>query len=152
MAHFAELDQNNVVKRVIVVSDRDTSDENGIEDEQIGINFCKMLFGQNTNWRQTSYNSNIRKRYAGKGMIYNADLDAFIAPQPFPSWTLNSETADWDAPTPRPELTEEEIASRSYYIWDEDAYNEVGEGWTLFTPELPLILESGEESVGIAST
>lgn len=151
MAHFAELDQNNIVKRVIVVSNSDNSDENGIENEAYGVAFCKRLFGEHTNWKQTSYNNRIRKRYAGIGMLYNEVLDAFIAPQPFPSWSLNEETVEWEAPTPLPELTEEEIASRSFYIWDEESYNDVGEGWVLFTPPEPS-LPPGEEPVGIATT
>ena len=143
MAHFAELDYNNVVKRVIVVSDKNTSDENGVENELIGINFCKNLYGQNTNWKKTSYNNNIRKHFATKGMVYNEDIDAFIEKQPFPSWTLDTKTAVWNPPIIPPELTEEEIASESYYIWDEDSYNELGQGWVLFTPE--------KDPVGISS-
>lgn len=139
MAHFAELDPNNIVKRVIVVSNKDNSDENGIENESYGVAFCKRLFGEYTNWKQTSYNNKIRKRYAGTGMKYDEALDAFIPPQPFPSWILNEETIDWEAPTPQPELTEEEIASGSYYIWDENSYNDVGEGWVLFTPPEPTL-------------
>lgn len=100
MAHFAELDANNVVKRVIVVENKDCCDANGVEKESIGIAHCEWLLGGR--WVQTSYNGSMRKRYAGVGMIYNEELDAFIGPQPFPSWTLNSETADWEAPTPRP--------------------------------------------------
>lgn len=82
MAHFAELDDNNVVVRVIVVSDKDTSDENGVEQETIGVAFCKSLFGEDTKWVQTSYNGNIRGRYAGIGDTYDAKKDIFVAPEP----------------------------------------------------------------------
>jgi len=135
MAHFAELDENNVVKRVIVVSNNDTTNANGIEEEAVGVSFCRRLFGEHTNWKKTSYNHKFRKTFAGKGMIYNEEYDAFVVTQPFSSWSLNAETLDWDPPTPMPELTEEEIASSSFYVWDESAYNENGQGWTLFTPE-----------------
>ena len=94
MAHFAQLDENNVVIQVIVVSDSDTSDVNGIEYEEIGIAFCKKLFGFNTNWKQTSYNDKIRVRYAGIGYSYDENLDAFIPPKPYESWTLNQEIAN----------------------------------------------------------
>jgi hypothetical protein len=134
MAHFAQLDENNFVTQVIVVSNDDTSDSNGTEVESIGVAFCQKLFGADTNWKQTSYNSNMRVRYAGIGYSYNAELDAFISPKPHESWTLNSETADWQSPLgAAPELTEEE-REVSFYRWDEDAYqadNTVG--WVLET-------------------
>ena len=100
MAHFAKLDENNVVTEVHVVANRDTSDANGVEKEYIGQAFLEKLFGGN--WKQTSYNGNIRKNYAGIGYTYNADIDAFVPPQPYASWTLNNETAQWEAPTPMP--------------------------------------------------
>jgi hypothetical protein len=82
MAHFAELDENNVVKRVIVVGNADTSDAHGVEKEHIGAAFCERLLGGT--WKQTSYNGNMRKRYAGIGFVYNAALDAFVPPKPYP--------------------------------------------------------------------
>ena len=100
MAHFAKLDENNVVTEVHVVANKDTSDANGVEKEYIGQAFLEKLFGGT--WKQTSYNGNIRKNYAGIGYTYNADIDAFVPPQPFASWTLNNETAQWEAPTPMP--------------------------------------------------
>lgn len=78
MAHFAELDNMNKVIRVIVVDNKDTSDENGIEKEEIGIAFCKSLFGENTKWIQTSYNANFRGIYAGIGDTYDEDNDVFV--------------------------------------------------------------------------
>ena len=139
MAHFAQLDSNNVVTQVIVVSNDDTSDINGNEVESIGVAFCQKLLGADTNWKQTSYNSNMRVRYAGIGYSYNSELDAFVSPQPFASWTLDNDTADWVSPLgAAPDLTDDQIAARSYYRWDEDAYqadNTVG--WVLETPEAP---------------
>lgn len=99
MAHFARIDENNVVQQVIVVADKDTADANGNEMESIGVAFCQKLLGGN--WKQTSYNGNIRKNYAGIGYIYRADIDAFVAPQPYPSWVLD-ENAQWQAPVPMP--------------------------------------------------
>lgn len=130
MAHFAQLDENNVVTQVIVVSNEDTSDSNGVEVEEIGVAFCKKLLGADTNWKQTSYNNNFRVRYAGIGYKFYEELDAFIPPQPFASWVLNETTADWESPVgPAPTLTEVEIGAHSFYRWDEE-----GGAWVLETP------------------
>jgi hypothetical protein len=110
MAHFAQLDENNVVTQVIVVANKDTADANGVEKEHIGAAFCERLLGGT--WKQTSYNGSMRKRYAGIGFTYNADLDAFVPPKPYASWVLNNETADWDAPVAKPE-------DDKMYTWDE---------------------------------
>ena len=115
MAHFAELDENNVVKRVIVVANKDTADADGNEMESIGVAFCQKLLGGN--WKQTSYNGKIRKNYAGIGYAYRADIDAFVAPQPYPSWVLDA-NAQWQAPVPMPE-------DGKMYSWDEAA-----QAWT----------------------
>jgi hypothetical protein len=121
MAHFAGLDENNIVTQVIVVANEDTSDSNGVEVEEIGVAFCKKLLGADTRWKQTSYNNNFRVRYAGISYTYNEELDAFVPPQPFESWVLNEETADWESPVgPAPELTEEQLAIRAIYRWDEE--------------------------------
>jgi hypothetical protein len=101
MAHFAELDENNVVKRVIVVSNADTSDANGVEKEYIGAAFCEKLFGGT--WKQTSYNASFRKNYAGIGFTYNSSIDAFVPPKPYNSWILNNDTGRWEAPVALPE-------------------------------------------------
>jgi hypothetical protein len=101
MAHFAELDSSNVVKRVVVIANKDTSDANNNEVESIGVAFCQSLFGSGT-WIQTSYNSTIRKNYAGVGFSYRADIDAFVSPQPYPSWVLDMQTAKWSAPVAYP--------------------------------------------------
>ena len=136
MAHFAKLDENNVVTQVIVVDNKDITDPHtGQEDEILGIAFCKKLLGGN--WKQTSYNNNTRVRYAGIGYSYNAALDAFVPPQPHASWTLDNDTADWVSPLgAAPELTEAEVEARSFYRWDEDAYQaDNTTGWVLETPE-----------------
>ncbi len=86
MAHFAQLDDNNVVTQVIVVSNNELLDAGGQEREEMGIGFCQRLFGGN--WKQTSYNHNFRKRYAGIGYTYNAELDAFVPPKPFDNNTV----------------------------------------------------------------
>ena len=136
MAHFAKLDENNVVTQVIVVDNKDITDPHtGQEDEILGIAFCKKLLGGN--WKQTSYNNSMRVRYAGIGYSYNAALDAFVPPQPYASWTLDNETADWVSPLgAAPELTEAEVEAMSFYRWDEEAYQaDNTTGWVLETPE-----------------
>lgn len=109
MAHFAKLDDNNIVQQVIVV-DNNVLLQDGVEIEQLGIDFCKNLLGGN--WLQTSYNSNFRKNYAGIGFFYDSIKDAFIPPKPFPSWVLNEETCRWEAPIPKPHLLT---------YWDEES-------------------------------
>ena len=100
MAHFAQLDSNNTVTQVIVVANEELL-SNGVELEAKGIVFCKSLFGEDTNWKQTSYNASFRKNYAGIGFTYDPVADHFHAPQPYPSWTLN-EDAQWEAPVAYP--------------------------------------------------
>lgn len=120
MAHFAQLDENNIVIQVIVVDNAETHDVKGIENEELGIAFCKKLFGLDTKWKQTSYNGNIRKHYAGIGFEYHESIDAFVYPKPYSSWILNETEAVWESPVgPPPSLTQEEIDQRKYYTWDE---------------------------------
>lgn len=111
MAHFAQLDDNNVVTQVIVVANEELLFE-GVENETQGVIFCRSLFGNDTKWVQTSYNGNIRKRYAGIGYTYDADKDVFIAPKPYPSWTLDENT-DWQPPVPMP------VVEGKAYAWFE---------------------------------
>ena len=111
MAHFAELDKNNVVQRVIVVDNKNCCNEKGEEQEEIGITFCQELCGGGR-WVQTSYNNTFRKRFAGKGYTYNKELDAFIPPKPYKSWKLNKKTCTWQAPKPKPDDT-------NHWEWDE---------------------------------
>ena len=101
MAHFAEIGFDNTVIRVLVIPD---------EFESNGENWCRSLLGGN--WKQTSYNGAIRKNYAGIGFKYDVNLDAFIAPKPYPSWFLNEETCRWEAPVPYPN-------DGQLYSWDE---------------------------------
>lgn len=111
MAHFAQLDDNNTVVQVIVVNNNELLDENGQESEAKGIEFCQSLFGGD--WKQTSYNANFRKNYAGIGFTYDSVRDAFIPPKPFNSWVLDEETCGWQPPVPRP-------VDDKFYTWDED--------------------------------
>lgn len=113
MAHFAELNSNNQVIQVIVVHNNELLDENGNEVEQKGIDFCNSLFGEDTVWKQTSYNGNLRKNFAGKGFTYDEDRDAFIAPQPFSKWVLSEDTCRWSAPVAYPNDGKD-------YVWDEE--------------------------------
>jgi len=96
MAHFAELDQNNVVLRVVVVDNKDTSDAQGVEKEYIGAAFLERVLGGR--WIQTSYNGNIRKRYAGKGMVYLEDHDQFAGPKPSADHEYDPELGAWIVP------------------------------------------------------
>jgi hypothetical protein len=120
MAHFAELNENNIVTRVIVVANTELLDNQGIEQESKGILFCQQLLGGN--WKQTSYNGNFRKNYAGIGYTYDSTLDAFIPPQPYASWILDTETCQWQSPIPMPQ-------DGNIYQWDEDT-----EAWINVTP------------------
>jgi len=108
MAHYAQLDGNNVVTQVIVIDNKDTADANGVEKEYIGAAFCERLFGGT--WKQTSYNGRIRKNYAGIDYTYQADIDAFIPPKPYASWTLDA-NAQWQPPVAMP--------TDGMYSWDE---------------------------------
>ena len=124
MAHFAQLDSDNIVTQVIVVSNDDCLDSDGSESEAVGIAFCQNLLGADTNWVQASYNNNIRFRYAGIGMKYDSTNDVFYNPaSPYPSWVLNTSTWVWDAPVALPddagwnsEAPPTEFVS---YDWDE---------------------------------
>lgn len=100
MAHFAELDGSNVVVRVIVVDNSKLLDEDGVEQEYKGVAFCQYLFGGGK-WVQCSYNASFRKNTAFKGCKFDPELDAFIHPQPYPSWTLD-ENCRWQPPVPMP--------------------------------------------------
>jgi hypothetical protein len=110
MSHFAKLDENNVVIQVIVVDNKDTADASGVEKEYIGAAFCERLLGGT--WKQTSYNGNFRKNYAGVGYTYDSVRDAFIPPKPYPSWILNEQTCIWEPPVAMPQ-------DGKRYQWDE---------------------------------
>ena len=102
MAHFAKLGPGNVVEQVIVVDNKDTADANGVEKEHIGAAFCERILGGR--WVQTSYNGKFRKNYAGQGYTYDEQRDAFLPPKPYPSWVVNEDTCQWQAPVPMPEI------------------------------------------------
>ena len=111
MAHFAQLDNNNKVIRVIVVGNEFITNNDGIEIEQLGIDFCKKLTGNDAIWIQTSYNRNFRKNFAGPGHTYDSELDAFIPEKMYESWVLN-DNGSWIPPIPYP------TDGKNYY-WDE---------------------------------
>lgn len=115
MAHFAKLDLTNTVLSVEVVDNYNIVDSTGNEKEEIGIAYLESVYGvqEGIVWKQTSYNKNFRKNYAGTGFTYDAGRDAFIPPKPFASWLLNETTCQWEAPTPRP------TGDGKYYNWNE---------------------------------
>ena len=115
MAHFAELNDDNVVLRVIVINNNVILDKDNKESEELGIAFCKSLYGNDTNWKQTSYNSTTRKNFAGIGGTYDAEKDAFIPIKPFPSWVLD-EDCKWKSPVDYPS----DADPKKMYIWDEE--------------------------------
>lgn len=98
MAHFAKIDENNLVTQVIVVNNNELLNENSIEVEAKGIEFCQSLISGT--WVQTSYNGIFRKNFAGLGFFYDKELDAFYAPNPYPSWSLDVTNCVWTPPTP----------------------------------------------------
>jgi len=123
MAHFAKLDDQNIVLDVNVVNNETINNLPFPESEPVGVAFLTEWSGGYTNWKQTSYNGNFRKNYAGIGYTYDSVLDAFIAPKPYPSWLLNTETCQWKAPIPYP-------TDGKLYYWNEDTHQ-----WLEFTGE-----------------
>ena len=117
MAHFAEINDQNIVQRVVVVANDVLLDENGVEQEALGVSFCEQLLGGS--WKQTSYNSNFRKNFAGVGFSYDVARNAFLRPRPFVSWTLDEETCKWQPPVAYP-------SDNNEYEWDE-----VNQAWSL---------------------
>ena len=129
MASFAKIGLNNKVIEVLSVHNNELLDSNGVEQENIGIDFLTKLTGWAI-WKQTSYNTNagvhnnggtpLRKNHAGIGYTYDEDRDAFIPIKPYNSWVLNETTCLWEAPVVKPELTQEQIDNESYYSWNEE--------------------------------
>ena len=111
MAHFAKISDDGTVLEVIVVGNDDLLDADGVEQEQLGKDFCQNLFGGT--WVQTSYNKNFRKRYASIGGKYDSTNNVFLFPQPYPSWTLDDEY-EWQPPTPYP-------SDGKAYLWTEES-------------------------------
>lgn len=106
MAHFAKLDQNNVVTEVVVVSNDVAT------NEETGVSFLRTLYNEPTaNWKQTSYNATFRKNFAGVGYTYDSNRDAFISQKPYESWILNEDTCKWQPPVVRPDGS---------YKWNEE--------------------------------
>ena len=130
MAHFAELNSSNEVLRVIVISNEDV-DANGGDLHADAETFVESIVPHSedgTAWKQTSYNNNFRKQYAGIGDTFDASKNKFIKPKPFPSWSLDSND-DWKAPVTYPSHTT--IGSLQVYIsWDEDNQKWLGETFT----------------------
>jgi hypothetical protein len=116
MAHFAKLDNRNKVISVEVVVNEVITDADGNEQEQVGIEFLTQLYGGVGWYKQTSYNGTFRKNYAGVGFTYDLNRDAFIAPQPYPSWTLVEATCKWTAPVAYPDDGKD-------YDWNEASTN-----------------------------
>ena len=112
MAHFAKIGLNNKVINVVTVNNNELLDADGVEQEVLGCQFLEGITGWAV-WKQTSYNANFRKHFAGIGYTYDEDRDAFIAPKPFNSWVLNEETCNWEAPVAKPD-------DENKYIWSEE--------------------------------
>ena len=110
MAHFAKLGVGNIIETVHVVSNDIAT------TEQAGVDFLNNLYGTRDVWKQTSYNGNIRKNYAGVGYTYDQTRDAFIAPKPYNSWILNETTCQWEAPVALPD-------TENRYNWNETNQN-----------------------------
>ena len=119
MAHFAKLDSNNIVETVHVVDNENLLNENGVEEEAIGIAYLNNVHGEVSTWVQTSYNSKFRKNYAGIGYSYDASKDAFIGPKPYPSWVLNEDTCQWKSPVEYPEDGKRYDWNEGTTSWDE---------------------------------
>ena len=111
MAHFAQIADDGTVLTVTVISNEVLTDEDGVEQEQLGKDLCQSLFGGT--WVQTSYNNNFRKRFAFIGGAYDSANNVFLFPKPFPSWTLDGEY-EWQPPTPYP-------SDGKVYLWSEES-------------------------------
>jgi hypothetical protein len=128
MAHFAKINENNEVTEVIVVNNDIITDENGTEQESLGVQFLRDLYNEpSANWKQTSYNTianthatggtPFRKNHAIVGGTYDSSKDAFIPPKNYPSWVLDETTCTWNAPVAKPTFDENNPA---FYTWDEE--------------------------------
>jgi hypothetical protein len=129
MASFAKI-ENNIVITVVSVVNEVLKNSNGVEQEQLGIDFLNQLYNTNDNWKQTSYNTYggihnnggtpFRKNHAGIEYTYDSQRDAFIPPKPYNSWVLNEQTCLWEAPVAMPE---EQLEDNQYYSWNESIIN-----------------------------
>ena len=127
MAHFAKLDENNVVLEVHCVNNIELLTSEGHESEAMGYAFLVRWSGGYSRWKQTSYNNNIRKNYAGIGMTYDSGRDAFIAVKPYPSWVLDEATCRWKAPVDTPSDSGTGNPPKQY------SWNEATVNWVEFT-------------------
>jgi hypothetical protein len=118
MAYFAKLGTGNIIENVISINNSVITDANGIEQEQLGNDFINKLYNTRDVWKQTSYNGNFRKNYAGIGYQYDQQRDAFISPKPFNSWVLNEDTCRWEAPIPYPQDNNQYRWNESTLTWD----------------------------------
>jgi hypothetical protein len=120
MAYFAKLGTGNIIEQVISINNSVITDSNGIEQEQLGVDFINKLYNTRDVWKQTSYNRTFRKNYAGIGYQYDQMRDAFIPPKPFNSWILNEDTCNWESPVAMPTT---ELEDNQYYSWNESIIN-----------------------------
>ena len=118
MAYFAKLGTGNIVEQVISINNAVITDANGFEQEKLGVDFINKLYNTRDVWKQTSYNNNIRKNFAGVGYQYDQQRDAFIPPKPFNSWILNEDTCIWNAPVAYPQDDNEYRWNESTLTWD----------------------------------
>jgi len=118
MAYFAKLGTGNIIEKVISINNSVITDINGIEQEQLGVDFINKLYNTRDVWKQTSYNRTFRKNYAGIGYQYDQTRDAFIAPKPFNSWILNEDTCRWNAPVAMPIDDNRYSWNESTLTWD----------------------------------
>jgi len=115
MAHFAKINAQNTILDVVVINNSDINNLPFPQSEPVGIAFCRSLFGEDTNWLQTSYNGNFRRQYAALEGFYYPPLDVFVGPCPYPSWLFQTSDATWQAPVPIPYVPANYIA-----VWNED--------------------------------
>ena len=138
MAHFAELNSSNEVLRVVVISNEDV-DANGGDESTQAETFVATIVPYGTGgvaWKQTSYNNNFRKEYAGIGYSYDSSKDMFISQQPYSSWSLDS-NGDWKAPVTYPSVTE--ISGLGVITsWDEPNLQWLGQTDDLTTDPITL--------------
>ena len=132
MAYFAKIDENGIVIEVQSVANPTIEDSEGVEQESLGVDFLNNVHKTNDVWKQTSYNNNFRKQYAGPGYTYDAAKDIFISPQPHASWALDGND-DWQAPITRPTIYNDEadpVVWEWAFYWEESAYQgDNTKGW-----------------------
>jgi hypothetical protein len=113
MAHFAKLEENNVVTEVVVIDNINNMTPQGIETESVGVAYLQKLFGENTRWIQTSYNATFRRKFAGVGDTYDEENDRFVWVKPYPSWSFDEEAYMWRPPVRFPQDGKD-------YLWNEN--------------------------------